>query len=226
MNSISSKARPSPTIPPAVSKQLVATARARSTAKATTKRVPPEAAEAISEALRLFISEAHRRASIEVSCVCVCDCFEGNRKTQQQKFDLTDATLFISTAFLLCLLFRFAGGMRRRRGIPKHERNEIQQPYSHRCPTRHKDRGRPSHGLFVSTDVMIKTNNCGIGYRHTKVHIDAVHCNFTLSKISWSVATRRMSLIHVLSLESAIAPTPCCPFFGYYGNTATDLAIP
>ncbi len=75
MSSISNKARPSPTIPPAVSKQLVvATARARGTAKATTKRVPPEAAEAISEALRLFISEAHRRASIEVSCVCVRAC--------------------------------------------------------------------------------------------------------------------------------------------------------
>mmetsp|Transcript_13131 Transcript_13131/g.33104 ORF Transcript_13131/g.33104 Transcript_13131/m.33104 type:complete len:107 (-) Transcript_13131:1588-1908(-) len=69
MSSISNKARPSPTIPPAVSKQLVvATARARGTAKATTKRVPPEAAEAISEALRLFISEAHRRASIEAEC--------------------------------------------------------------------------------------------------------------------------------------------------------------
>uniref|UniRef100_A0A7S0ULK2 Centromere protein X n=1 Tax=Pseudo-nitzschia delicatissima TaxID=44447 RepID=A0A7S0ULK2_9STRA len=68
MNSISSKARPSPTIPPAISKQLVATARARGTAKATTKRVPPEAAEAISEALRLFISEAHRRAAIEAEC--------------------------------------------------------------------------------------------------------------------------------------------------------------
>ena len=109
MNSISSKARPSPTIPPAVSKQLVATARARSTAKATTKRVPPEAAEAISEALRLFISEAHRRASIEVSCVCVCVWLfwrESKNTTTKIWSDRCDIIYFNRVSTMLAFSFR------------------------------------------------------------------------------------------------------------------------
>ena len=58
----------SPTIPPSVSKQLAANNTNSNTTNATTsKRVPPDAAEAISECLRLFVREAHRRASIEVS---------------------------------------------------------------------------------------------------------------------------------------------------------------
>jgi len=57
---------PPPTIPPAVSKQL-AILVGDSDANGGSKRVPQESAEAISEALRLFVKEAHRRASIEVS---------------------------------------------------------------------------------------------------------------------------------------------------------------
>ena len=58
-----------PTIPPAVSKQLVANHGGKTS---TSKRVSPEAAEAISEALRLFVCHAHRRASIEVSLEILC----------------------------------------------------------------------------------------------------------------------------------------------------------
>ena len=66
-----SHTNPSPTaIPPSVSKQLVAVVGKGSggncSSTSSRKRVAPDAAEAISEAIRLFVREAHRRASIEV----------------------------------------------------------------------------------------------------------------------------------------------------------------
>jgi hypothetical protein len=56
-----------PTIPPSVSKQLVAIVGKGISSDSSSKRVPPDTAEAVSEALRIFVREAHRRASIEVS---------------------------------------------------------------------------------------------------------------------------------------------------------------
>ena len=67
--SLMTSLNPPPTIPPAVSKQL-AILVGDSDANGGSKRVPQESAEAISEALRLFVKEAHRRASIEVSVFC------------------------------------------------------------------------------------------------------------------------------------------------------------
>jgi hypothetical protein len=79
-SALAAAANSSPTIPPSVSKQLATVAIAlgendpihgnnnNKNSNTTSKRVPPEAAEAISEALRLFVREAHRRASIEAEC--------------------------------------------------------------------------------------------------------------------------------------------------------------
>lgn len=60
-----------PTIPTSVSKQLAMLVDNQGNNQNginTSKRVPIDAADAISEALRLFVREAHRRASIEAEC--------------------------------------------------------------------------------------------------------------------------------------------------------------
>ena len=67
----STNAAENPTIPSSVSKQLALLVDHQNTNTNNnnigSKRMPPEAAEAVSEALRLIVREAHRRASIEVS---------------------------------------------------------------------------------------------------------------------------------------------------------------
>mmetsp|Transcript_23503 Transcript_23503/g.55343 ORF Transcript_23503/g.55343 Transcript_23503/m.55343 type:complete len:106 (+) Transcript_23503:100-417(+) len=69
-----------PTIPEEVSKKLVACFPPKTVSSG--KRVTPDAAAAISEALRLFLVDAHHRASIEAECDDECGVDDDDDKNK------------------------------------------------------------------------------------------------------------------------------------------------